>query len=131
MNPMKTTLILASLALSTSIFAQEADSTGLGEVALPWLVEAGKLNGLPVTKEVTNHAHVESLIKTGVDVLQIGARTAVNPFAVQEIADVLAGTNIPVMIKIRSTRIWCCGWERFERFEKVGITDLTAFQRGF
>ena len=33
------------------------------------------------------------------DVLWIGARTTVNPFAVQEIANALKGVDIPLMIK--------------------------------
>lgn len=104
---------------------------GLGEEALPWLVEAGKMTGLPVTTEVANKSHVEAALKAGVDVLWIGARTTVNPFAVQEIADALAGTTIPVMIKNPinpDLQLWLGA---FERFEKVGITDLTAIHRGF
>jgi len=34
-----------------------------------------------------------------VDVLWIGARTTVNPFSVQEVADALRGTDVPVLIK--------------------------------
>lgn len=104
---------------------------GLGEEALPWLVEAGKLTGLPTTTEVANKAHVEAALKAGVDVFWIGARTTVNPFAVQEIADALQGTNKPVMIKNPinpDLQLWLGA---FERFEKVGLTDLTAIHRGF
>jgi len=104
---------------------------GLGEEALPWLVEAGKRTGLLTTTEVANKGHVELALKAGVDVLWIGARTTVNPFAVQEIADALRGTNIPVMIKNPinpDLQLWLGA---FERFEKVGITDLTAIHRGF
>ncbi len=104
---------------------------GLGEKALPWLVEAGKLTGLPTTTEVANKSHVEAALKAGIDILWIGARTTVNPFAVQEIADALQGTNMPVMIKNPinpDLQLWLGA---FERFEKVGITDLTAIHRGF
>lgn len=104
---------------------------GVGETALPWLVNAGKITGLPTTTEVANKAHVEQALKAGVDVLWIGARTTVNPFAVQEIADALRGTNMPVMIKNPinpDLQLWLGA---FERFEKVGITDLTAIHRGF
>lgn len=104
---------------------------GLGEVALPWLVEAGKLNDLPVTTEVANRKHVESALKAGVDVLWIGARTTVNPFAVQEIADAVAGVDIPIMIKNPINPDLALWLGAFERFEKVGITDLTAIHRGF
>lgn len=104
---------------------------GIGEMALPWLVEAGKQTGLPTTTEVANRAHVESALKAGIDILWIGARTTVNPFAVQEIADVLKGVNIPVMIKNPvnpDLELWLGA---FERMEKSGLTDLVAIHRGF
>lgn len=104
---------------------------GLGEIALPWLVEAGKRTGLLTTTEVANKKHVELALKAGIDVLWIGARTTVNPFAVQEIADALSGVEIPVMIKNPvnpDLQLWLGA---FERFEKVGLTDLTAIHRGF
>ncbi len=55
--------------------------------------------GLPVTIEVANKLHVYEALKYGVDVLWIGARTTVNPFSVQEIADALEGVDIPVIVK--------------------------------
>ncbi len=104
---------------------------GLGAIALPWLVEAGKANNLPTTTEVANKKHVELALKAGVDVLWVGARTTVNPFAVQEIADAVKGVDIPVMIKNPvnpDLNLWIGA---FERFENVGITDLSAIHRGF
>lgn len=104
---------------------------GIGETALPWIVEAGKLTGLPTTVEVANTYHVESALKAGIDILWIGARTTVNPFAVQEIADALLGVQIPVMVKNPvnpDVDLWIGA---FERLEKVGISDLTAIHRGF
>lgn len=104
---------------------------GLGEIALPWLVEAGKQTGLPTTTEVANKKHVESALKAGVDVLWIGARTTVNPFAVQEIADSLKGVDIPVMVKNPVNPDLSLWMGAIERFENVGLTDLTAIHRGF
>jgi chorismate mutase len=104
---------------------------GLGEVALPWLIEAGRKYDLPVAVEIANREHVEKALKAGVDVIWIGARTTVNPFAVQEIADVLKGVEIPVMIKNPvnpDLNLWIGA---FERLEKSGITDLVAVHRGF
>ncbi len=72
---------------------------GMGDVALPWLVDAGKETGLPVTTEIANRHHAELALKAGVDILWIGARTTVNPFAIQEIADFLKGVDIPVELK--------------------------------
>lgn len=104
---------------------------GVGAEGLPWLVAAGKEIGLPTTTEVANAKHVEEALKAGVDVLWIGARTTVNPFAVQEIADALQSVSIPVMIKNPvnpDLELWIGA---FERLEKAGIGDLIAIHRGF
>ena len=70
---------------------------GVGEKGLAWLKTAGEAAGIPVTTEVANPEHVEACLKAGIDVLWIGARTTVNPFSVQPIADALKGVDIPVM----------------------------------
>lgn len=104
---------------------------GMGDIALPWLIDVKKETGLGVTIEVANRQHTELALKAGVDVLWIGARTTVNPFAVQEIADVLRGVDIPVLIKNPvnpDLELWIGA---FERLANVGITDLGAIHRGF
>lgn len=104
---------------------------GIGSIGLPWLVNACKEVGLPCCVEVANRSHVEEAIEAGVDVLWIGARTTVNPFAVQEIADALRGKDIPVMIKNPvnpDLELWIGA---FERLQQAGITDLVAIHRGF
>lgn len=95
------------------------------------MVQAGKETGLPVTTEVANASHVDLCLKSGVDVLWIGARTTVNPFSVQEIADALRGVNIPVMVKNPvnpDLELWIGA---LERLNKAGITRLAAIHRGF
>ena len=72
---------------------------GVGATALPWFKEASAATGLPCAVEVANAHHVEDALRAEIDVLWIGARTTVNPFSVQEIADALRGVNIPVLIK--------------------------------
>jgi chorismate mutase len=104
---------------------------GLGEVGLDWLVQAGKETGLPVTTEVATAAHVETCLKKGVNILWVGARTTVNPFSVQEIADALKGVDIPVMVKNPvnpDLELWIGA---LERLNKAGITKLAAIHRGF
>ena len=104
---------------------------GAGEEGLKWLIQAKKETGLPVTTEVANAAHVEACLKAGVDILWIGARTTVNPFSVQEIADSLKGVDIPVMIKNPinpDLELWLGA---FERLNKAGITKMAAIHRGF
>ncbi|MBX7124570.1 MAG: bifunctional 3-deoxy-7-phosphoheptulonate synthase/chorismate mutase type II [Cyclobacteriaceae bacterium] len=104
---------------------------GAGEEGLKWLIQAKKETGLPVTTEVANAAHVEACLKAGVDILWVGARTTVNPFSVQEIADALKGVNIPVMVKNPvnpDLELWIGA---LERLSKAGITKLAAIHRGF
>ncbi len=104
---------------------------GRGEEALKWLQEVQKQFNLKTTVEVANAQHVELALKYKVDVLWIGARTTVNPFSVQEIADVLKGVNIPVMIKNpvnADVQLWLGA---IERINNAGITNIAAIHRGF
>ncbi len=104
---------------------------GKGEEALKWLAEIKKEFGFKLTVEVANAQHTELALKHGIDVLWIGARTTVNPFSVQEIADVLKGVDIPVMIKNpihADLQLWVGA---IERVSNSGITKLAAIHRGF
>jgi len=104
---------------------------GAGEEGLKWLIQAKKETGLPVTTEVANAAHVEACLKAGVDILWVGARTTVNPFSVQEVADALKGVDIPVMVKNPinpDLELWIGA---LERLNKAGITKMAAIHRGF
>lgn len=104
---------------------------GTGEKGLQWLVQAGKETGLAVCTEVANAAHVEKVLKAGVQFVWIGARTTVNPFSVQEIADALRGTQIPVMVKNPVNPELSLWIGAIERFQQAGIKDLAAVHRGF
>ena len=104
---------------------------GRGEDGLVWLREAKQESGLPTITEVATPAHVELALKYDVDALWIGARTVVNPFSVQQLADALHGTDIPVFIKnpvSPDLRLWIGA---FERFQKAGVKQLAAIHRGF
>lgn len=104
---------------------------GIGSVGLSWLVNAGKETGLKTATEVATARHAEEALKAGIDVLWIGARTTVNPFAVQEIVDALSGVDIPILVKnpINPDLLL---WEgAIERFYKGGITKIGAIHRGF
>ncbi len=104
---------------------------GVGERGLDWIVAAGKATGLPVTIEVANAHHVELALKAGVDIFWLGARTTVNPFAVQEIANALAGVEIPVMVKNPvnpDVDLWLGA---IERIYGAGIKKIAAIHRGF
>ena len=104
---------------------------GKGEEALKWLADVKKEYGFKITVEVANSHHTELALKYGIDVLWIGARTTVNPFSVQEIADVLKGVDIPVMVKNpihADLQLWVGG---IERVYNSGITKIAAIHRGF
>jgi chorismate mutase len=104
---------------------------GIGTKGLPWLQQAKKLTGLPVTVEVATGKQVEDALTFDVDVLWIGARTTVNPFSVQEVADALRGVDIPVLIKNPinpDLELWTGA---VERVAKAGIKQLGLIHRGF
>jgi chorismate mutase len=104
---------------------------GIGALALPWLQQVKKETGLLTAVEVANAHHVKLALEFDVDILWIGARTTVNPFAVQEIADVLQGSDKIVWVKNPvnpDLELWIGA---FERLYKAGITKLGAIHRGF
>jgi chorismate mutase len=104
---------------------------GIGSEGLKWLKDAGRKNNLPVMVEVANPKHVEEALNESIDVLWLGARTTVNPFLVQEIADALKGTDVPVMVKNPinpELELWIGA---IERIAKTGITRIAAIHRGF
>jgi chorismate mutase len=104
---------------------------GMGEEALAWLKEVKETLGLAVAVEVAETAHIELALKYGVDVLWIGARTTVNPFQVQHLADALKGVKIPVMVKNPVSPDVDLWQGAIERFERAGIEDVAAIHRGF
>lgn len=104
---------------------------GIGTKGLPWLQQAKKQTGLPVTVEVATGKQVEDALHFGVDVLWIGARTTVNPFSVQEVADALRGVDVPVLIKNPinpDLELWIGA---LERVAKAGIKQIGLIHRGF
>lgn len=106
---------------------------GNGKVALPWLNRVQKELGMKVAVEVANAQHVEEALEANMDILWIGARTTTNPFAMQEIADVLekAGKDIPIFIKNPINPDLGLWVGAIERIEKAGITKIGAIHRGF
>ena len=104
---------------------------GVGTKGLAWLQQAKKITGLPLTVEVATGKQVEDALHFDIDVLWIGARTTVNPFSVQEVADALRGVNVPVLIKNPinpDLELWTGA---VERVAKVGIKDIGLIHRGF
>lgn len=104
---------------------------GVGEIGLQWLQKAKAETGLLMAVEVANATHVKLALEHDIDVLWIGARTTVNPFAVQEIADALANTDKIVLVKNPvnpDLGLWLGG---VERLYNAGISKLGVVHRGF
>jgi chorismate mutase len=104
---------------------------GIGTKGLPWLQQARKITGLPTAVEVATGKQVEDALHFDVDVLWIGARTTVNPFSVQEVADALRGASVPVLIKNPinpDLELWTGA---VERVQKAGIKQVGLIHRGF
>jgi len=104
---------------------------GIGEAGLPWLARVKKETGLLTMVEVATAGHVEAALKSGMDMLWIGARTTPNPFSVQGIADALRGVDVPVFVKNPinpDLQLWIGALERLQR---SGLWRLAAIHRGF
>lgn len=105
---------------------------GIGDKGLPWLAEVQKKHNIPAATEVALPRHVESCLKHDIKFLWIGARTTTSPFAVQEIANSLKGVeDVTIFIKNpinAELKLWIGA---FERFEKIGQTNLGGIHRGF
>ncbi|UGS24025.1 bifunctional 3-deoxy-7-phosphoheptulonate synthase/chorismate mutase type II [Flavobacterium channae] len=104
---------------------------GVGEIGLKWLQKAKAETGLLMATEVATAAHVKLALEHDIDVLWIGARTTVNPFAVQELADALKGTDKIVLLKNPvnpDLSLWIGG---LERLYNADIKKLGVIHRGF
>ena len=104
---------------------------GHGEPALPWLQQAKAETGMMICTEVATPRHVEAAMNAGMDLLWVGARTAANPFAMQELADSLQGIDVPVLVKNPvnpDIELWIGALQRINR---AGIKRLGAIHRGF
>ncbi|MDR1793617.1 MAG: bifunctional 3-deoxy-7-phosphoheptulonate synthase/chorismate mutase type II [Bacteroidales bacterium] len=104
---------------------------GAGNEALKWLKEVENGLHLPVCTEIASPLQLENAVKEGLTIFWIGARTSINPFLVQSIADAAKGLNISVMIKnplSPDLKLW---YGNFERFAKAGIDKIAGIYRGF
>lgn len=104
---------------------------GVGAPGLKWLQKVKHEYGLKVATEVASEKHVYECIKYGIDMVWIGARTTANPFLVQEIADALRDTSIPVLVKNPvnpDIDLWIGA---LERLNQAGVKKLGVIHRGF
>src|SRR5574344_920006 len=104
---------------------------GIGVEGLAWLKEVKAKTGMLVATEVATPEHVFEVLKAGIDLIWLGARTVANPFAVQALADALKGTDIPVLIKNPTNpdiELWCGA---VERIFNAGVKNIGLIHRGF
>jgi len=104
---------------------------GIGNIGLQWMHKVKETTQLLTSVEVATPLHIEECLKHGIDILWIGARTVGNPFSMQELAEVLKGVDIPVMVKNPlnpDLKLWLGA---FERLNNAGINKIVALHRGF
>lgn len=104
---------------------------GVGAEGLPWLARVKRETGMHTATEVATAEHARAALEAGVDLLWIGARTTANPFAVQEIADALAGCDTPILVKNPLSPDLDLWIGALERLAQAGIRRLGAIHRGF
>lgn len=104
---------------------------GVGTPGFRWLRKAREQYGLKLCTEVAGEKHVQECVRQGMDLVWIGARTTANPFLVQEIADALGKTDLPVLVKnpvSSDLDLWIGALERLNR---AGVRKLGVVHRGF
>ena len=104
---------------------------GIGEIGLNWMVKVREKTGLMLATEVASPYHVERCLEKDIDILWLGARTTVNPFLVQEIAESLRGTDKIVLVKNPINPDLALWVGAFERLAMQNIKQLGAIHRGF
>lgn len=105
---------------------------GIGMRGLLWLNKVKERTGMLVATEVATREHVIAALDAGIDILWIGARTSANPFAMQELANALAGhSDATVFVKNPvnpDIELWIGA---LQRIYNAGIRRLGAIHRGF
>lgn len=104
---------------------------GVGEEGLPWMQRVQRELGMKVCTEVAGAAHVRRCLEAGIDMFWIGARTTANPFMVQEIADALEGSCVPVLVKNPVNPDMELWFGAIERLQARGVSRIGAIFRGF
>lgn len=104
---------------------------GVGTIGLGWLKKVKQEYGFKTATEVANAHHVAAALEADVDILWIGARSTVNPFTVQEIAEALKGTDKPVFVKNPVNPDLALWIGALERLLGQDVKNLGVIHRGF
>ena len=106
---------------------------GVGERGLAWLQQVKQQTGMKVGTEVASPRHVQLAREAGLDFVWLGARTTVNPFLVQQLADELGEEPDEMAVLVKNPvspdlELWVGA---LERLREAGIGRLAAVHRGF
>lgn len=104
---------------------------GVGAIGLNWLKRVKDEFGFKIATEVATANHAKLALEYDVDYLWIGARSTVNPFTVQEIAEALRDTDKTVLVKNPvnpDLELWIGA---IERLQSQNIQKIGAIHRGF
>ena len=106
---------------------------GVGSEGLSWVQRVKRETGMYTATEVANKSHVFEAVKHGIDIIWVGARTSVNPFAVQEIAEALQVSGFTGVVLIKNPvnpdlELWIGA---IERMYNAGIRKIGVIHRGF
>jgi chorismate mutase len=104
---------------------------GVGTIGLGWIKKVKEEYGFKTATEVANAHHVAAALEADVDILWIGARSTVNPFTVQEIAEALKGTDKPVFVKNPVNPDLALWIGALERLLGQDVKNLGVIHRGF
>jgi len=103
----------------------------VGIIGLNWLKKVKDEYGFKTATEVANAHHVAAALAADVDILWIGARSTVNPFTVQEIAEALKGTEKIVLVKNPVNPDLALWIGALERLLGQNVSNLGVLHRGF
>ena len=110
---------------------------GIGSVGLKWLTDLVASTGQTPMIEIATPYHAREALQAGIHNFWIGARTAANPFAVQDLADFFASLSekekdgITILMKNPvnpDIELWIGS---LQRIYESGIRRLGAIHRGF
>lgn len=104
---------------------------GIGKIGLKWLQKVKEETGMLLATEIANATHVKYALEHNIDFLWIGARSTVNPFSVQEIAESLKDTDKIILIKNPIHPEFDLLRGAIERLIKQGIKNIGVIHRGF
>ncbi|MTI20399.1 3-deoxy-7-phosphoheptulonate synthase [Fulvivirga sp. RKSG066] len=104
---------------------------GIGKQALSWIKEIRDELDVDFTIEVASAQHVELALQHNITDLWIGARTTVNPFTVQEIADALQGVDANINVKNPVNPDLALWLGSIERISNANVKSVGAIHRGF